>query len=88
MAETLIPGLNKLGLKPIGAFTLTLGPETPALYLLIPSSSLDLLTNVGVPACARRRLYAGRCGVPGRSGERARLRTPGEFVDGCFRRLA
>jgi hypothetical protein len=46
MAETLIPGLNKLGLKPIGAFTLTLGPETPALYLLIPSSSLDLLANV------------------------------------------
>jgi hypothetical protein len=45
MAETLIPGLNKLGLKPIGAFTLTLGPQTPALYLLIPSASLDLLAN-------------------------------------------
>ncbi|MFL6446665.1 MAG: NIPSNAP family protein [Bryobacteraceae bacterium] len=45
MAETFIPGLNKLGLKPIGAFTLTLGPNTPALYLLIPSTSLDLLAN-------------------------------------------
>jgi hypothetical protein len=45
MAEALIPGLNKLGLKPIGAFTLTLGPQTPALYLLIPSASLDLLAT-------------------------------------------
>lgn len=45
MAETLIPALNKLDLKPIGAFNLTLGPETPALYLLIPSGSLDLLVN-------------------------------------------
>jgi NIPSNAP len=45
MAESLVPGLNKLGLKPIGAFTLTLGPQTPALYLLIPSTSLDLLAN-------------------------------------------
>ena len=45
MAESLVPGLNKLGLKPIGAFTLTLGPQTPALYLLIPSASVDLLAN-------------------------------------------
>src|SRR5690242_3993820 len=45
MAESLIPGLNKLGLKPVGAFTLTLGPQTPAFYLLVPSASLDLLAN-------------------------------------------
>jgi hypothetical protein len=45
LAEALIPALNRLGMKPIGAFNLYLGPETPALYVLIPSSSLETLAN-------------------------------------------
>jgi NIPSNAP len=45
VAEALIPGLNRLGIKPVGAFNLYLGPETPSLYLLIPSTSLDTLVN-------------------------------------------
>jgi len=44
--EALIPGLNRLGIKPVGAFDLYLGPETPALYVLLPSASLDTLVNV------------------------------------------
>lgn len=43
--EALIPALNRLGIKPVGAFDLYLGPETPALYVLLPSSSLDTLVN-------------------------------------------
>ncbi|HEX4228602.1 MAG TPA: NIPSNAP family protein [Bryobacteraceae bacterium] len=45
VAEALIPGLNRLGMKPIGAFNLYFGSETPALYVLIPSASLDSLVN-------------------------------------------
>lgn len=45
IAEALIPGLNRLGIKPVGAFNLYLGPETPSLYLLIPSTSLETLTS-------------------------------------------
>jgi NIPSNAP len=45
VAEALIPGLNRLGIKPVGAFSLYLGPETPSLYVLIPSMSLDTLVN-------------------------------------------
>lgn len=45
MAEVLIPALNRLGMSTIGAFNLTLGPETPSLYLLIPSGSLDALVG-------------------------------------------
>ncbi len=41
----LIPALNRLGMGPIGAFDLYLGPQTPALYLLIPSNSLDALVT-------------------------------------------
>lgn len=45
VAEALIPALNRLGMKPVGAFNLYLGPETPLLYVLIPSTSLDTLVN-------------------------------------------
>jgi len=45
LAEVLIPALNRQGLKTIGAFDLYLGPETPSLYLLIPSESLEALVT-------------------------------------------
>lgn len=45
VAEALIPGLNRLGMKPIGAFNLYIGPETPSLYLLLPAMSPDLLAT-------------------------------------------
>jgi hypothetical protein len=45
LAEALIPALNRMGMSPIGAFNLYVGPETPTLYLLIPAPSLDSLVN-------------------------------------------
>ena len=45
VADALIPGLNRLGMKPVGAFDLYIGPETPSLYVLIPSTSLEALVN-------------------------------------------
>ena len=45
VAEALIPALNRLNVKPVGAFSLYLGPETPSLYLLLPSSSLETLAT-------------------------------------------
>ncbi len=45
VAEALIPGLNRLGIQPVGAFHLYLGPETPALYVLMPAMSADTLLN-------------------------------------------
>jgi len=45
VADALIPALNRLGMKPIGAFDLYIGPETPSLYVLIPSMSLEALVN-------------------------------------------
>jgi NIPSNAP len=45
VANALIPGLNRLGMQPIGAFNLELGPETPVLYVLIPSTSLETLAQ-------------------------------------------
>jgi len=45
LEHALIPALNRMGMKNIGAFNLYLGPETPTLYLLIPSTSLDALVT-------------------------------------------
>ncbi len=46
LADALIPALNRLGFSPIGAFNLDIGPETPAMYLLIPSPSVESLVTV------------------------------------------
>ncbi len=45
LSEALIPALNRMGMNPVGAFNLYLGPETPCLYLLIPSKSLEALVT-------------------------------------------
>jgi hypothetical protein len=44
-AQALIPALNRLGITPVGAFSLDFGPGTPAYYLLLPSPSLETLVT-------------------------------------------
>ena len=44
--QALIPALNRLEISPVGAFKLDVGPDTPAYYLLLPSSSGDALLTV------------------------------------------
>lgn len=45
VSDALIPALNQLGISPVGAFVLTLGPETPTLYVLLPSIRLETLVT-------------------------------------------
>ncbi|HEX3437573.1 MAG TPA: NIPSNAP family protein [Pseudacidobacterium sp.] len=45
VSDALIPALNRLGISPVGAFNLTFGSETPVLYVLIPSTSLETLVT-------------------------------------------
>ena len=45
LSDVLIPALNRHGMSPIGTFNLTIGPETPTLYVLIPSTSLETLVT-------------------------------------------
>jgi hypothetical protein len=46
LSGALIPALNRLGITPVGAFNLTFGPDTPTLYLLLPSTSLETLATI------------------------------------------
>jgi len=44
-ADALIPALNRLGIGPVGAFSVYFGPDTPSYYLLMPSSNLETLVT-------------------------------------------
>lgn len=45
-SSALIPALVRLGLGPVGAFKLDIGPETPAYTLLIPGPSVETLAEL------------------------------------------
>src|ERR1700691_2247274 len=44
--DALIPALGRMGMGPVGALRLDLGPETPTFYLLIPGSSVQALAEL------------------------------------------
>lgn len=48
ISGALIPALGRLGLGPVGAFKLDIGPETPAYYLLIPGPALESLAELNL----------------------------------------
>ncbi|HXI38800.1 MAG TPA: NIPSNAP family protein [Bryobacteraceae bacterium] len=43
--DALIPGLNRLGISPVGVFSIDVGEGSPSLYVLIPSASIETLIN-------------------------------------------
>jgi hypothetical protein len=45
-AHALIPALMRMGCGPVGALRLDFGAETPAYYLIVPSSSVELLATL------------------------------------------
>jgi hypothetical protein len=42
----LIPAANRAGVSPVGVFNVTIGPETPVMYVLLPSVSLETLVTL------------------------------------------
>jgi len=45
LAEALIPALNRLSIAPVGVFSADIGPESPSLYVLMPSLSVETLAT-------------------------------------------
>jgi hypothetical protein len=45
--NALVPGLNRLGIQNVGVFNVSIGTESPSMFVLIPSTSLDTLVNAG-----------------------------------------
>lgn len=46
LAAAMIPAVQRMGLGPVGAFKLDIGPETPAYYVLIPGTSIEALATI------------------------------------------
>lgn len=46
ISGALIPALARRGMGPMGAFRVDIGPETPVLYVLIPSNSVEALAGI------------------------------------------
>ena len=44
--NVLIPALNRAGVKPVGAFSVLLGPDSPAVYLLLPHPNADSVATL------------------------------------------
>jgi hypothetical protein len=44
--DALVPALNRMEMSPVGVFNVTIGPETPVMYLLIPGTSVEKLVTV------------------------------------------
>ncbi len=46
LRSALVPAANRLGIKPIGVFNVTIGDYMPRIYVLLPSTSLEMLANL------------------------------------------
>lgn len=44
--NALVPALNRLGISPVGVFGVEVGPSSPSIYLLMPSTSVETLVTV------------------------------------------
>jgi hypothetical protein len=45
LQDAFIPALNRLSIAPVGVFTADIGPESPSLYVLMPSASVEALVT-------------------------------------------
>jgi hypothetical protein len=45
-SAALIPALNRLGITPVGVFDVAIGPLTPSIYVLLPSTSVEALVTI------------------------------------------
>jgi hypothetical protein len=60
--RALIPALNRMGMSPVGAFKLDVGPETPTYYALIPAASAEALVTLDARLGADAEYVKGASG--------------------------
>jgi hypothetical protein len=44
--DALIPALGRLGVGPVGVFDLSIGPDTPSIYVLMPGASAEVVATI------------------------------------------
>jgi hypothetical protein len=48
----LVPALNRAGIKPVGAFNVAMGPDMPAVYMLLPHPNADSVATLAARVAA------------------------------------
>ena len=56
LRDSAIPALNRLGVGPVGAFTVLHGPNQPTLYVLLPHPSLESVATLSERLLADKQL--------------------------------
>ena len=80
--SVLLPALNRVGVKPVGAFSVLVGPDTPAIHLLLPHPNADSVLTLAARLSCRRRVPARR-GRPSGACPRAIRPTCGASRRSC-----
>ena len=57
--NVLVAALNRAGVKPVGAFSVAVGPEAPCVYLLLPHPSADSVVTLADRLAADPEYRAG-----------------------------
>jgi NIPSNAP len=55
----LVPALNRAGVKPVGAFSVLVGPDDPAMHLLLPHPNADSVLTLGARLAADAEYQRG-----------------------------
>ena len=87
-AKVLLPALNRVGVKPVGAFTVVIGPDSPAVYLLLSHPNVDSVTTTSCRASRRLGVRQGLGVLPGSPRHRSPICSPGGVADGRVRQHA
>jgi len=59
LANAAIPAWNRLGIGPVGVFRVTVGPQNPSVYVLLPCRSPETLATAGARLAASADLSKG-----------------------------
>jgi hypothetical protein len=48
LRDALVPALNRMGISPVGVFNLTIGAQSPSIYMLMPHTSAETLAMIDI----------------------------------------
>lgn len=48
LRDALVPALNRMGISPVGVFNMTIGAQSPSIYVLMPHASVETLAMIEI----------------------------------------
>ena len=82
--DAAIPALGRIGVGPVGVFSVMTGPDSPTMYVLIPHKTIESFATANERIRADRGIPEGGRGVRQRAGDGPGLCAGGKLADGGF----